>query len=167
MPILTKLKEFLDANRVPYQVRSHQTAFTAQEVAAAEHVPGREMAKVVMLRERGEYVMAVLPAPYQVDLDRLRKATGRKALHLATEAEFAGLFPTCAPGAMPPFGNLYAIPVWVDVTLTRDEEIVFNAGNHEQTVHMKYADFARLVQPNIASFRLGEEAGPRRAGSTA
>jgi Ala-tRNA(Pro) deacylase len=158
MPMLTKLKEFLDANGVRYDVRSHRTAFTAQEVAAEEHIPGREMAKVVMVRDGGTYLMAVLPAPYHVALVRLGKAAGRTGLRLATEDEFTRLFPGCEPGAMPPFGNLYGIPVWVDESLTEDDEIAFNAGNHEQTVHMKYADFARLVQPWIASFRTGAEA---------
>jgi Ala-tRNA(Pro) deacylase len=158
MAILKKLKEFLEANRVSYEVRSHRTAYTAQAVAAAEHIPGREMAKVVMVRGGGEYLMVVLPAPYHVGLERLGKATGRTGLRLATEAEFGSLFPGCAPGAMPPFGNLYGIPVWVDESLTRDEEIAFNAGNHEQTVHMKYADFARLVQPSIASVRRSAQA---------
>jgi Ala-tRNA(Pro) deacylase len=158
MPILKKLKEFLDANRVRYEVRSHRTAYTAQEVAAAEHIPARDMAKVVMVREGGQYLMAVLPAPYHIGLEQLEKAVGRTGLRLATEAEFAGLFPGCQPGAMPPFGNLYGMPVWVDKALTRDEEIAFNAGNHEQTVHMKYADFARLVQPSVASLRAGARA---------
>jgi Ala-tRNA(Pro) deacylase len=158
MPILTKLKEFLDANRVRYEVRSHRPAFTAQEVAAAEHVPGREMAKVVMVRDGGEYIMVVLPAPYHVALERLEKAAARTGLRLATEAQFARLFPGCEPGAMPPFGNLYGIPVWVDESLTRDDEIVFNAGTHEQTVRMKYADFARLVQPRVTSLRTGAQA---------
>jgi Ala-tRNA(Pro) deacylase len=156
--ILSKLKEFLDRNGVRYEVRLHQTAYTAQEVAAAEHVPGREMAKVVMVRDGGEYLMAVLPAPYHVALERLGKAAGRAGLSLATEADFARLFPGCEPGAMPPFGNLYGIPVWVDESLTRDEEIAFNAGNHEQTVHMRYADFARLVQPKTGSFHMGTRA---------
>jgi Ala-tRNA(Pro) deacylase len=158
MPILTKLREFLDANRVHYEVRSHRRVYTAQEVAAAEHVPGREMAKVVMVRDGGKFLMAVLPAPYHVGLEQLENAAGRTGLRLATEAEFAGLFPGCEPGAMPPFGNLYGIPVWVDEALTRDDEIAFNAGNHEQTVHMRYADFARLVQPRIALLRAGTRA---------
>jgi Ala-tRNA(Pro) deacylase len=158
MPILTKLKEFLDANGIRYRVQSHRPAFTAQEVAAAEHVPGREMAKVVMVRDGRDYLMVVLPAPYHVDLERLGKAAGRSDVHLATEAEFARLFPGCDPGAMPPFGNLYGLPVWVDESLTRDDEIVFNAGNHEQTVHMKYADFARLVRPKIGALRMGPRA---------
>ena len=158
MPVLTKLKEFLHANRVRYEVRAHPSAYTAQEVAAAEHVPGREMAKVVIVRDGGGYLMAVLPAPYHVDLDRLGRAAGRTGLRLATETEFVQLFPGCAPGAMPPFGNLYGIPVWVDKLLAREDEIVFNAGNHEQTVHMKFTDFARLVRPRIASLRTGDRA---------
>ena len=153
MPILTKLKEFLDANGVQYEVRAHRTAFTAQEVAAAEHIPGREMAKVVIVRHGGEYLMVVLPAPQHVDLERLEKVAGRTGLRIATEAQFAGLFPGCEPGAMPPFGNIYGLPVWVDESLTRDDEIAFNAGNHDQTVHLKYADFARLVEPKIAALR--------------
>jgi Ala-tRNA(Pro) deacylase len=158
MPILAKLKEFLDSNGVRYEVRSHRPAFTAQEVAAAEHVPGREVAKVVMVRDGSEYLMAVLPAPHHVDLARLGKAAGRSNLSLATEGEFARLFPACEPGAMPPFGNLYGVPVWVDESLGRDEEIVFNAGNHEQTVRMSYADFARLVQPKVVALRAGTRA---------
>jgi len=153
MPILTKLKDFLDASGVRYEVRSHPPAFTAQEVAAAEHIPGREMAKVVMIRDRNGYLMAVLPAPLHVDLRRLEQAAGRRGLRLATEAQFAGLFPGCEPGAMPPFGNLYGLPVWVDDSLARDEEIAFNAGTHAETVHMRYADFARLVQPTVAALR--------------
>ena len=152
MPILTKLREFLDASGVAYEVRSHLPAFTAQEVAAAQHVPGREMAKVVIVRAGREFLMAVLPAPQRVDLGQLGAAAGKPDLHLATEAEFAGLFPACEAGAMPPFGNLYGLPVWVDQALTRDKDISFNAGTHDQTVRMAYADFARLVQPRVASF---------------
>jgi Ala-tRNA(Pro) deacylase len=152
MPILAKLREFLDNNKVPYEVVSHRQAFTAQEIAAVEHVPGKELAKVVILRSGAEFLMTVLPAPYRVDLDRAKTATGKKDVQLATEDEFKGLFPQCEPGAMPPFGNLFSLPVYVDQTLTRDEQIVFNAGTHTQTVKMKYADFARLVRPVVASF---------------
>jgi Ala-tRNA(Pro) deacylase len=152
MPILTKLREFLDSHDVKYEVRSHRQAFTAQEVAAAQHVPGRELAKVVILRSGAEFLMAVLPAPYRVDLDRARITVGKPELSLATEEQFKDLFPQCEAGAMPPFGNLYRLPVYVDQSLTKDEDIVFNAGTHTQTVTMKYADFARLVQPTVASF---------------
>jgi Ala-tRNA(Pro) deacylase len=152
MPILTKLREFLDQNSVHYEVASHRQAFTAQEVAAAQHVPGKELAKVVMLRAGTEFIMTVLPAPYRVDLDRIKAAIGKPEVMLATEQEFKGLFPQCEPGAEPPFGNLYGLPVYVEQALTRDEQIVFNAGTHTQTVKMKYADFARLVQPTVAAF---------------
>ena len=152
MPILTKLREYLDKQKAPYEVLAHRQAFTAQEVAEAQHVHGAELAKVVMLRSGPQFIMAVLPAPQRVDLDRARAAIGKPDIVLATEAEFEGLFPQCEAGAMPPFGNLYGLPVFVDQTLTRDETIVFNAGTHTQTVKMKYADFARLVQPKVCSF---------------
>ena len=152
MPILRKLRDFLDGEKVAYEVLSHRQAFTAQEVAAAQHIPGRELAKVVILRSGGTFLMAVLPAPYLVDLERARAQTGKPDLVLATEQEFQNLFPQCEPGAMPPFGNLYDLPVYVDEVLTRDEDMVFNAGNHTQTVKMKYLDFARLVQPKVGSF---------------
>ncbi len=152
MPILTKLREFLDQNKVAYEVISHRQAFTAQEIAAVEHVPGKQLAKVVMLRSGKDFIMAVLPAPLRVDLDSAKAVTGNSDLALATEQEFKGLFPQCEPGAMPPFGNLYNLPVYVDRALTEDEEIVFNAGTHTQTVKMKYADFARLVQRKVADF---------------
>jgi Ala-tRNA(Pro) deacylase len=164
MPILAKLKEFLDANGVRYTVGAHPTAYTAQQVADAEHIPAREMAKVVVVRDGRAYLMVVLPAPYHVALERLEKATGRADLRLATESEFVALFSGCEPGAMPPFGNLYGIPVWVDESLARDDVIAFNAGNHQQTVHMQYADFARLVQPRVAALRATD--GPRDRQAT-
>ena len=151
MPILATLREFLDRKQVAYEVASHRQAFTAQEVAQAQHTPGRELAKVVMLRSGKDFMMAVLPAPYRVDLNLAKTALGKPDLQLASEQEFAGLFPKCEAGAMPPFGNLYNLAVYVDRSLTRDEEIVFNAGTHTQTVKMKYADFERLVQPAIVS----------------
>lgn len=151
MPILTKLREFLDANHVQYEVRSHPQAFTAQAVAEAEHIPGREVAKTVMFRSAQQYLMIVLAAPYRVNLQRARHESGHPDLHLASEAEFSALFPQCELGAMPPFGNLYGLPVWVDAALTKQQEIVFNAGNHRQTVHMAYADFAPLVQPKVVA----------------
>ncbi len=151
MPILAKLREYLDSNHVRYEVMSHRQAFTAQEIAAAEHISGKEVAKVVMLRSGKEFLMTVLPAPYRVDLKRAQAVLGKPDLALATEEEFAGLFPQCEPGAMPPFGNLYHLPVYVDERLAKDDTIVFNAGNHTQTVRMAYADFARMVQPKVVS----------------
>ncbi|MFQ5665185.1 MAG: aminoacyl-tRNA deacylase [Candidatus Binatia bacterium] len=151
MPILSKLCNFLDDNKVAYEILSHRQAFTAQETAQAQRIPGMEMAKVVILRSGADFIMVTVPAPYRVDLDHAKTVLGKPELALASEQEFAGLFPQCEAGAMPPFGNLYNLPVYVDQLLTRDEHIVFNAGTHTQVVKMRYADFARLVQPKVVS----------------
>ena len=150
MSILAQLREFLEGHHVHYEVTAHRQAFTAQEVAESEHIPGMIVAKVVMLRDGPDFFMAVLPAPYHVDLDGARQMLGRPGLDLAKEEQFAGLFPGCEPGAMPPLGNLWKVPVWVDTALTHDKEIVFNAGTHTETVRMRYSDFAHLVQPKVA-----------------
>ncbi len=157
MPPITKLRDFLDSNHVHYELLSHPVTFTSQELAAVEHVRGRELAKVVVLRCSSGFMMAVLPAPYHVDLQRARTTTGEQDLRLASEQEFVSLFPNCEPGAMPPFGNLYNLPVWVDESLTRDEDIVFNAGTHSQAIRMKYSDFARLAQPKVGLLRMQSE----------
>jgi Ala-tRNA(Pro) deacylase len=153
MPILAQLKEYLDANGVPYTVLSHTPAFTAETVAAAQHVPGQQLAKVVMVKAGTGFAMAVLPATHRLDLHKLPE----RGAQLATEAEFEHLFPHCEPGAMPPFGNLFGLPVHVDQSLARDDEIVFQAGTHTQTVRMKYADFARLVRPTVDDYTLMHE----------
>lgn len=152
MPILKKLQELLDRERVAYEVLTHPPAYTAQEVAQAQHVPGRELAKVVVVCGSQGFALLVLPAIYKVDLARAQAALGDPQARLATEQEFRSLFPECEVGAMPPFGNLFALPVYVDQTLAQDETIVFNAGTHTQTVRMRYADFVRLVGPKLASF---------------
>lgn len=150
MPILARLKEFLDANQIRYTVLAHSPAYTAQEVAAAQHVPGKEFAKVVMVKAGERFVMAVLEAPQRLDLEKLTTLLPEKTARLATEGEFSGLFPACEAGAMPPFGNLFGLDVIVDEDLEHDEEIVFQAGTHTQTIRMKYADFTRLVKPTVA-----------------
>lgn len=152
MPILAKLQAYLDANKVAYTVSTHREAFTAQEIAAAEHVPGKQLAKVVIAKLKEGFVMTVLPATHKVDFSKLRSILGVDDIRLATEEEFRDLFPGCETGAMPPFGNLYGLPVYVDKVLEEDEEIVFQAGNHMQTVRMKYQDFKALVQPVVAEF---------------
>jgi Ala-tRNA(Pro) deacylase len=154
MPPLNRLKDFLDANQVTYEVMTHRAAFTAQQLAAVQHVKGREFAKVVVLRSGPEFLMAVLPASYHLDLVKTRAATGKQELEIARESEFMNLFPGCEPGAMPPFGNLYNVPVWVDDSLVQDEQLVFNACTHTQAIRMKYSDFARLVGPRVATLRL-------------
>lgn len=149
MPV-DRLKTFLDENDVKYVAISHSRAFTAQEVAAAAHVPGKEMAKTVMVKVGGEMAMVVLPAPDQVSMDRLREVTGTEDVELASEDEFSALFPGCEVGAMPPFGNLWDMIVFVDERLRENERIAFNAGSHTELVKLPYGDFERLVQPVVA-----------------
>jgi len=154
MPI-SKLKEFLDSENVQYLVISHSPAFTAQQIAASAHVKGRELAKTVMVRIDGHLAMAVLPASQKVDLDRLREAAGADQVELASEREFRDYFPDCDLGAMPPFGNLYGLEVYVADGLTEDDEIAFNAGSFTELVRMSYGDFERLVHPTVLRFAVG------------
>lgn len=149
---LNKVRAFLDQHHVKYIVISHSKAYTAQGIAAVTHIPGQELAKTVIVKLDGAFAMAVLPASYQVDLLALKKATGVAEASLASEREFKQYFPDCETGAMPPFGNLYSIPVYVDETLTRDTEIAFNAGSHLQLIRMSCADFETLVKPMVLSF---------------
>jgi len=149
---LSKVKEFLDTYGVKYVVVSHSKAYTAQGIAAVAHISGNEIAKTVIVKLDGALAMAVLPASYQVDLLALKRATGVREAELASEREFKQHFPDCETGAMPPFGNLYGIPVYVDETLTEDSEIAFNAGSHFELIRMSYADFERLVKPEIMRF---------------
>ncbi len=149
---LNKVRAFLDEHRIQYVVISHSKAFTAQGIAAIAHIPGQELAKTVIVKLDGALAMAVLPASYQVDLLALKKVVGVKDAALATEREFKQAFPDCETGAMPPFGNLYGIPVYVDETLTRDADIAFNAGTHLELIRMAFADFDRLVQPEVLEF---------------
>jgi Ala-tRNA(Pro) deacylase len=148
-----KLEAHLRENGVPFEVHHHPRAYTAQRVAEVEHVSGKVMVKVVMAFTDGKMVMFALPAPKHVSLTKAAEATGAQEVRLAHEEEFAAAFPDCEVGAMPPFGNLYGIPVYADTELAQDETIVFNAGTHEDTIHMKYADFERLVKPSRASLR--------------
>lgn len=151
MPV-EKLKNYLDQNQVKYVTIKHSVAFTAQEIAASAHVAGKEFAKTVIILINGKMAMAVLPASYQVDFDLLKEMLGTKNVSLASEAEFLSLFPGCQPGAMPPFGKLYNMDVFVAEALTENEEIAFNAGSHTELVRMKYPDYERLARPNILKF---------------
>lgn len=153
MPV-KRLREYLDSHGVKYMVLSHSPAYTAQEIARAAHVPGQEMTKTVMVRLDGELVMLAMPAPAKVRFDMLREASGAEQVELARERDFASLFPGCELGAMPPFGNLYEVPVIVDESLAEDDEICFNAGTHTELIRMAYADFDALVKPTI--MRLSE-----------
>jgi Ala-tRNA(Pro) deacylase len=151
MPV-QMLKEYLDYHLVKYVVITHSPAFTMQEIASATHIPGKELAKTVIVEIDGRMAMAVLPASQKVDLESLRDALGASEVRLAKEREFRDRFPDCEPGAMPPFGNLYDMDVYVADSLTEDEEIAFNAGSHTQLVRMAYRDFERLVQPKVMHF---------------
>lgn len=150
--MLKRLTEFLDKNSVKYVVMSHSAAYTATEVAAIAHLPGKELAKTVMTRVDGKMNMIVLPASSMVDFGELRKDLNASKVELATEADFKELFPECEVGAMPPFGNLFAMDVIVERTLADTHEIAFNAGNHKELIRMSYADFERLVRPKVFAF---------------
>jgi Ala-tRNA(Pro) deacylase len=145
-----RLKDFLDRERVKYVCIAHSPAYTARDTAQAAHVEGKDFAKTVMVQIDGRVAMAVLPASEKLDLARLKEAAGGKHVRLALESEFDRQFPGCEPGAMPPFGNLYGMPVYVAETLATDVEIAFNAGTHAELVRMAYRDFERLVQPITA-----------------
>ncbi len=151
MPV-QRLKDFLDEHQVKYVVITHSRAFTTQEIAATTHIPGRELAKTVIVDIDGKTAMAVLPGSQKVDLDLLRDLVGAERVTLAKEAAFKDRFPECDLGAMPPFGNLYGMKVYVADSLTEDEEIAFNAGSHDQLVKMAYRDFERLVRPEVLRF---------------
>jgi len=147
---LTKLKEYLDANGVKYILITHSQAFTAMEVAESAHVRGQELAKTVMIKLEGKLAMAVLPATRKIEVERLRHGVKAVSLEIANEHDFRADFPGCELGAMPPFGNLYGMQVFVDPGLAEDAEIAFNAGSHTELMRLSYKDFERLVKPTPA-----------------
>jgi Ala-tRNA(Pro) deacylase len=146
---LSRLKEFLDSHQIKYVAISHSVAYTANGIAALTHIPGRELAKTVIVKIDHALAMAVISASQHVDLALLKAATGAATVELATEDEFRDRFPDCETGAMPPFGNLYGISVFADEGLSRDKEIAFNAGSHRELVRLAWEDFERLVQPKV------------------
>jgi Ala-tRNA(Pro) deacylase len=149
MNIPSRLEKYLAEKHVPYTRGTHRLAYSAQGVAAAQHVGGWSVAKTVILKSEEQFLMVVLPAPMKVDLHLLREQLPFKDLELADEWEFGRLFPDCQLGAMAPFGNLYGLPVYVEESLARQDEIVFNAGTHVDTIRMKYKDFEQLVCPTV------------------
>ena len=150
MPV-QKLKDYLDQNEVEYVTISHSPAYTAQRIAEVTHIPGKELAKTVIVKIDDKFAMAVLPASRRVDLRHLQEAIGADDVVLASEKEFKSLFPDCEVGAMPPFGNLYDMGVYVAEQLTEDKEIAFNAGSHTELVRMSYSDYANLVTPEVVA----------------
>ena len=143
-----RLEQFLHEQHTSYETIRHARAVTAQETAASAHIRGSLLAKTVMVNIDGRLAMVVLPAARRVHFGRLRQATGASAAELATESEFRDLFPDCEVGAMPPFGNLYGIEVYVDESLVTDADIAFNAGTHTEVMRMPYREFERLVAPH-------------------
>jgi Ala-tRNA(Pro) deacylase len=152
MPLKRRLKEFLDENKVKYVTMIHSKAYTAQEIAAVLHVPGGIFAKTVIIKTDGKYVMAVLPATHRVNLNLFKQVARTKSADIASEDEFESLFPKSEIGAMPPFGNIYDLPTFVDDSLAKDEDICFNATTHSEVIKMKYADYERLVKPIMGTF---------------
>lgn len=151
MPV-KELKNLLDNRHIKYMAINHSLAYTAQEIASEAHIPGKEMAKTVMVKLDGKLAMTVIPANYQVDFDLLQKATGAKKVELAIEEEFKYTFPDCEIGAMPPFGSLYNMETYVAESLTDDEQICFNAGSHHELIKLAYKDYEEMVHPKVLKF---------------
>ncbi len=155
---LSSLREYLDKHSVRYIVISHSLAYTAQGVAALTHIPGKELAKTVIVKMDGKLAMAVVPGSFHVSLNLLNKETMAKVVELASEADFMDRFPECETGAMPPFGNLYGIDVFVDESLAQDKKIAFNAGSHRELIRLAWEDFERLVKPKMIRIATGKTA---------
>ena len=150
MVVSRKIKEYLDNNGVEYKVLIHPTAYTAQEIAAATHVSGKELAKAIMVNADGRMVMVVLPSTHKIDFDKIKQALNAKKVNLATEEEFRELFPDCEIGAQPPFGNLYNVDVLAADSLAKADDITFNAGTHTDVITIHRSDWERLVKPGHA-----------------
>jgi Ala-tRNA(Pro) deacylase len=151
MPV-KKLKEFLDSNKIEYVTINHSLAYTAQRIAASAHIPGKEIAKTVVIKADGKLIMVVLPASCKINLDLLKVSISASSVEIASEKEFSSLFPDCEVGAMPPFGNLYNMDVYVAEKLTLDEWIAFNAGSHRELIKLAFKDYEKLVKPKVIKF---------------
>jgi len=151
MPV-QRLKDFLLENDIRYVEMSHSPAYTAQEVAQATHIPGKEVAKTVIVKLDGEVAMAVVPSSYRIDFEELAEETGCHEATLASEDEIGPLFPGCELGAMPPFGNLWGMRVFAADSLAEDERIAFSSGGHRSVISLSFDDFRRLVEPKILHF---------------
>lgn len=151
MPV-QRLKKFLDTQGIKYIVTTHSAAYTAQGIARLTHLSGNRIAKTVVVKIDGKMALAVLPGPYRVDVDHFQETLGAQRVEIAVEKEFRGAFPDCELGAMPPFGNLYKMDVYVDASLAREKQIAFNAGSHRELIQLAYKDFERLVKPRVIRF---------------
>jgi len=151
MEIPKRLIDCLNKSKISYEILHHPAAFTAQTIAAVEHIKGHHHAKVVMVKSGDQHLMAVLPADHRIDLQKLEKITGEPA-SVQNEKEFGSLFPDCAVGTMPPFGNLYDVPTYVDKTLTKDDYIVFEAGTYTDAIKLRYQDYEQIAKPRVEDF---------------
>jgi len=151
MPLSQLLREFLESHQAEFTLTTHPNAFTAREVAAAEHLSAREIAKTVVVFGDGAYCMVVVPASRLVDFHEVRAALGLSQARMATETELSSLFPDCQLGAMPPLGPCYGLPVYLDGTVASQDTMAFNAGTHREVMHMRTAEFRRLVSPHVVS----------------
>lgn len=149
---MNQVKQYLDENDVKYVIMGHSPAYTAREIAEASHIPGKHFAKTVMVKVDGRLALAVLPASDHVDLKSLKRSLGAESVELAQEEEFKNSFPDCELGAMPPFGNLFDMEVFVSPHLTEADRIAFNAGSHTEIMQLAYSDFQRLVNPAVVTF---------------
>ena len=154
MAISERLKVLLGEAKVKYTTAKHPVAYTAQEIAAAQHVPGRQLAKSVLIKTDQGPVLAVLSASYLIDLKKLKALLRAKSLTIGKEADIKERFPDIEVGAMSPFGNLYGVLVVVDKALGMSEHIVFNGGSHTETIKLRYKDFAALAKPKPGAFSL-------------
>lgn len=146
-----KLQDFLAQHGVDFELHQHKPAYTAQEVAAEEHVSGNVLAKAVVVHGQANgYAICVLPASYKLDLRKAAQALGEKEVRLADEEELAELFPDAEVGAEPPIGKLYGLPTLVERHLTQDDQIVFQAGTHRQAIRMSYSDYEKVAEPKVA-----------------
>jgi Ala-tRNA(Pro) deacylase len=152
MAIPQRIRDYLDSQDVPFEPLHHSQAFTGQEVAHSLHLSGKRLAKTLVLKADGKLLMAVIPACHRLNLQDLRGVVEISHLEMLPESELAKLFPDCELGAVPPFGSLYGLEVWVDRAVSDGEEVVFCAGTHEDCLRMKYSDFAKLVKPRLGRF---------------
>jgi Ala-tRNA(Pro) deacylase len=164
MEIPKRLIDCLNENKAQYEILRHPEAVTAQRIAQAEHVKGRHHAKVVIAESGDQHLMIVLPADHQIDLEKAEKTTG-KAVSLGKEQEFKSLFADCAIGAMPPFGNLYNLPTYVDKQLAAQDYIVFEAGTHTDAIKMSYRDYEKIVKPKVADLSIKSGSGRTMRGA--
>ncbi|MCM8766095.1 MAG: YbaK/EbsC family protein [Candidatus Omnitrophica bacterium] len=152
MAIPKKITSYLKKNKINYKTLKHEIAYTAQEIAAVQHIPGDQVAKTVLVKTEKNFLLAVLPATYLVDFTKLKRLAKAKKISLAREEDMCKLFPDIEPGAMPPLGPLFGLPVFVDKTLSEKSEIVFNAGTHMELLKIRYKDFEKINKPVVGSF---------------